>query len=146
MPKYVKFLKDLLGNQKKLKEASCIVLSKQCLVAMLKILTKMRDPKSLNLPCQFGNLTTSHALADSGGSINLMPCSFYSKLNLTKSKPTQMAIHLAHRLVTYLKRILEDVLVKVGKSVFLVDFVVLDMKEDCQIPIILGIPFFSTAG
>ena len=36
-------------------------------------------------------------------------------------------------------------LVKVDKFIILVDFVVLDMEEDQQVPIILGRPFLATA-
>ena len=36
-------------------------------------------------------------------------------------------------------------LVKVDKFIFLVDFVVLDMEEDREIPLILGQPFLATA-
>ena len=39
---------------------------------------------------------------------------------------------------------IEDVLVKVDKFTFLVEFIVLDMEEDKEIPIILGIPFLVT--
>ena len=39
---------------------------------------------------------------------------------------------------------IEDVLVKVEKFIFLVDFIILDMEEDKEIPIILGKPFLTT--
>ena len=39
----------------------------------------------------------------------------------------------------------EDVLVKVDKFTFHVDFVVMDMKEDEEVPLILGRPFMKTA-
>ena len=39
---------------------------------------------------------------------------------------------------------IEDVLVKVDKFIFPVDFIVLDMEEDKEIPIILGRPFLAT--
>ena len=39
---------------------------------------------------------------------------------------------------------IEDVLVKVNKFIFLIDFIVLDMEEDKEIPIILGRPFLAT--
>ena len=38
---------------------------------------------------------------------------------------------------------IEDVLVKVDKFIFLVDFTVLDMEKDREIPIILGRLFFG---
>ena len=42
--------------------------------------------------------------------------------------------------------ILEDILVKVDKFIFPVDFVILDMEEDANIPLILGRPFLATGG
>lgn len=46
--------------------------------------------------------------------------------------------------VTYPQGIIEDLLVKIGKFVFLIDIVVLDMNEDGGIPIIFGRPFLCT--
>lgn len=40
---------------------------------------------------------------------------------------------------------LEDVLVMVGDLILPADSLVLDMEEDCEIPIILGQPFLATA-
>ena len=39
---------------------------------------------------------------------------------------------------------IEDVMVNVDKFIFLADFIVLDMEEDKEIPIILGRPFPTT--
>ena len=39
---------------------------------------------------------------------------------------------------------IEDVLVKVDKFIFPADFIVLDMEEDKEIPIIMGRPFLAT--
>ena len=39
---------------------------------------------------------------------------------------------------------IEDVLVKVDKFIFPTDFIVLDMEEDKEIPIILGRQFLAT--
>ena len=36
-------------------------------------------------------------------------------------------------------------LVKVGKFIFLVDFVVIDIEKDKQIPFLLGRPFLATS-
>ena len=46
--------------------------------------------------------------------------------------------------MTQLEGVLEDVLIKVGKSIFLVDFVVMNMEEDTQVPLLLGRPFLAT--
>ena len=40
--------------------------------------------------------------------------------------------------------ILENVLIKVGKFIFLMDFIVIDIEEDKQVPLLLGKPFLAT--
>ena len=66
MPKYAKFLKELITNRKKMEEVKKVVLNENCSAAMLNRLPKKKgDPGSLTLPCQFGNLAAIHALADS---------------------------------------------------------------------------------
>ena len=40
--------------------------------------------------------------------------------------------------------ILEDVLIKLGKFIFPVDFVVINIEEDKQVPLLLGKPFLAT--
>ena len=54
-----------------------------------------------------------------------------------------MTLQLADRSIAYPRGVLEDVLVKVDKFIFPVDFVVLDMEEDQQVPLILGRPFLG---
>ena len=51
---------------------------------------------------------------------------------------------MVDRSLTYSRGVIEDVLVKVDKFIFLVDYVVLDMEEDREIPLILGRPFLAT--
>ena len=56
-----------------------------------------------------------------------------------------MILQLADRSIAYPRGVLEDVLVKVDKFIFPVDFVILDVEDDQQVPIILGKPFLATA-
>ncbi|XP_014524457.1 uncharacterized protein LOC106780674 [Vigna radiata var. radiata] len=60
-------------------------------------------------------------------------------------KPTRMTLQLVYRSVKYPFGVIEDVLVKVDKFTFPVDFVILDMEEDTEVPLILGRPFMKTA-
>ena len=55
-----------------------------------------------------------------------------------------MTLQLADRSIAYPRGVLEDVLIKVDKFIFPVDFVVLDMEEDQQVPLILGRLFLAT--
>ncbi|KAI3762946.1 hypothetical protein L1987_53391 [Smallanthus sonchifolius] len=85
-----------------------------------------------------GSLSVSNALADLSASINLMPYAVFAKLELREPTPTRMSIQLADRSVKYLRGIVENMLVKVDRFVFPVDFVILDMDDDKNVPIILG--------
>ena len=64
-------------------------------------------------------------------------------------KPTTITLSLADRSVKIPKGIVEDVLVKVDKFYYPVDFVVLDTKLMATganyVPIILGRPFLATS-
>ncbi|XP_076906108.1 uncharacterized protein LOC143562078 [Bidens hawaiensis] len=146
MPKYAKFLKDLLKRKDRLGEVSSIPLSGDCSAVVLnRVPEKLSDPGVFTIPCTFGSDMMSQALADLGVSINLMPYSLFEKLELGELKPTRMSLSLADRSVKYPRGIIENLLVKVDKFVFPVDFVVLDMEADEKVPIILGRPFLRTA-
>ncbi|KAI3818001.1 hypothetical protein L1987_11803 [Smallanthus sonchifolius] len=146
MPKYARFLKDILTNKRKLEELSQVTLNEECLaVIQNKLPEKRRDPGSFTIPCLIGSLLVSNALADLGASINLMPYAVFAKLELGEPTPTCMSIQLADRSVKYPLGIVENVLVKVDRFVFPVDFMILDMDEDKNVPIILGRPFLATA-
>jgi len=56
-----------------------------------------------------------------------------------------MTLQLADRFLKYPYGVAEDVLVKVDKFIFPVDFVVMDIEEDIEVPLILGRPFMKTA-
>jgi len=58
--------------------------------------------------------------------------------------PTRMTLQLADHSITRPYGVIEDVLVKVKHLSFPIDFVVMDIKEDNDIPIILDHPFMST--
>ncbi|CAM8886387.1 unnamed protein product [Rhodiola kirilowii] len=60
--------------------------------------------------------------------------------------PTQMTLRLTDRSSRYPRGILKDVPVKVGNFHIPGDFVVIEMEEDTEIPILLGRPFLYTAG
>ncbi|XP_062118931.1 uncharacterized protein LOC133832632 [Humulus lupulus] len=71
---------------------------------------------------------------------------FFKKLGLGEVKPTTIILQLADRSFTYPRGVIEDVLVKVDKIVFPVNFVVLDMEKGHEIPLIIGLHFLATGG
>ena len=66
-----------------------------------------------------------------------MPLSIVTKLNLGELTPTTLPLQMANCSMTHPQGIIEDVLVKVDHYIFPVDFVVLEMEEDMEVPIIL---------
>ncbi|XP_021995820.1 uncharacterized protein LOC110893003 [Helianthus annuus] len=146
MPKYAKFLKYILSNKQKLEDMSCVVMNESCsAILQNRLPTKMGDPGSFTLLCLIGIMSVSHALADLGANINLMPYKVFTKLDLGEPSPTRMSIRLADRSIKYPRGFVENMLVKIDKFVFPVDFVILDMDEDSRVPMILGRPFLNTA-
>ena len=150
VPAYAKFLKDLctikrgLGIEKKAfltEHVSALIQSKYPV--------KYKDPGSPTIPVNIGGNCIKKALLDLGASVNLMPFSVYMQLGLGELKPTPITLSLADRSVKIPKGIVEDVLVKIDKFYYPVDFVVLDTapssNEPNHVPIILGRPFLATA-
>ncbi|GJV98647.1 reverse transcriptase domain-containing protein [Tanacetum coccineum] len=110
-----------------------------------KIPPKLGDPGSFLIPCIFSKTFLGNALSDLGASINLMPYSLYAKLSLKTLKLTKMSVRLVDRSFQYPIRIAKNMLVKVGKFTFLMDFVILEMEEGNKVPLILGRPFLHNA-
>ena len=81
--------------------------------------------------------------------MNLLQYYVYKQLRLGELKPTNITLSLANRSVKIPKGIVEDVIVKIDKFYYPVDFVVLDTEpianEPNHVPIILGRPFLATA-
>ena len=147
VPSYAKFLKDILTKKRSFGEVETVAFTEECsAVLQNKSPPKLKDPGSFSIPCHLGALFIDKALCDLGASVSVMPLSVFQKLNMGELKCTQMTLQMADRSIKYPLGILEDVPVRVGKFYIPVDFVVLDMEEDSQIPIILGRPFLCTAG
>ena len=150
VPAYAKFLKDLctikkgLGIEKKAfltEQVSSIIQSKNPV--------KYKDPGSPTISVNIGGNCIDKSLLDLGASVNLLPYSVYKQLGLGELKPTNITQSLADRSVKIPKGIVEDVLVKIDKFYYPIDFVVLDIEpianEPNHVPIILGRPFLATA-
>lgn len=74
-----------------------------------------------------------------------MPLAVCKRLNLVELQPTKMSLQLVDRSVKYPMGIIEDIPVKIGQLYIPIDFVVMDIKGEDEMPILLGRPFLSTA-
>ncbi|GJV90971.1 mitochondrial proton/calcium exchanger protein-like protein isoform X1 [Tanacetum coccineum] len=105
---------------------------------------KEKDLGSFTLPCYINKICFENALADLGASVSVMPLSTYLNLGLDELAHTKLTVELADRTMKHPKGIAKNVLVGIGKFVFPVDFIILDMPEDEKVPLILGRPILST--
>ncbi|WZY89274.1 hypothetical protein YC2023_046009 [Brassica napus] len=147
IPQYSKFLKDTVAAKKKEMEGM-MILTHECsaIIQRLDVPEKLEDPGSFTLPCALGPMVFEKSLCDLGASVSLMPLSVAKKLGFTQYKKCRLSLVLADRSVKYPVGILEDLPVKIGRYEIPTDFVVLEMGEEAQDPLILGRPFLATAG
>ena len=150
VPTYTKFLKDLCIVKKGLKvDKKAFLIEQVSAIIQRKTPVKYKDPRSPTILVNIRGTCVDKALLDLGASANLLPYSVYKQLGLGELKPTTITLSLANRLVKIPKGIVEDVLVKVDKFYYPVDFVVLDKESVAgrtnHVPIILGRPFLATS-
>ncbi|GKB18064.1 reverse transcriptase domain-containing protein [Tanacetum coccineum] len=137
IPNYGKLLKEVVSNKHKLEHISAAFLSDESFAMIQnKVPPKLGDPGSFLIPCNFNKSFSCNALADLGASINLMLYFLYAKLSLKTLKPNKMSIRLADRSFQYPIGIAKNMLVRVGKFTFLVDFIILEMEENSKVPLI----------
>ncbi|XP_012458193.1 uncharacterized protein LOC105778985 [Gossypium raimondii] len=145
MPNYVKFMKDILSKKRRLGEFEAVALTEGCTtILMNKLPPKRKGPMSFTISCSIGNHYVGKALCDLGASIDLMLMSIYRNLGIGKTRLTMVTLQLADRSYAHLKGKIEDVLVRVDKFIFPVDFLVLEFEADQNVPIIHGRPFLAT--
>ncbi|XP_019457608.1 PREDICTED: uncharacterized protein LOC109357994 [Lupinus angustifolius] len=142
---YAKFMKDLLTKKRKFLE-EIVTLEARCSAIIQKSLPeKTKDPSSFTIPVTIGELSLGKVLLDLGANINLMSLSMMKRIGDSEIKPTGMTLQLVDRSVKYPYGVVEDVFVKVDGLVFPVDFFLMDIEEDKEVPLILGRPFMKTA-
>ncbi|GJS56189.1 putative reverse transcriptase domain-containing protein [Tanacetum coccineum] len=90
-------------------------------------------------------MTISFSSCLNRASVSVIPLSTYLNLGIGELAHTKLTVELADRTVKYPKGIAENVLVGIGKFVFPLDFIILDMPEDIKVPLILERLFLATA-
>ncbi|CAA0827455.1 Unknown protein, partial [Striga hermonthica] len=109
---------------------------------------KQKDPRGFVITLAFGNGEETSDMLDLGTGINHMTLAVYHRLGLRELKPTKMCLQLTYHSLRHPEGIVEDVLVRVGKLIVPVDFVVLDVgsvqENGKEHAILLGRPFMVT--
>ncbi|CAN6723803.1 unnamed protein product [Malus baccata var. baccata] len=132
---YAKFLKDKLVDFEK------VILTEQCIAVLLhKLPPKKQDPESFTISCTIGNSNFKRALIDLG-----------------RTQCTRLPLYAGSgrgecrlALPPFMERLLPSLEPETYRSwaralAIAPNFVILDMDEDLQTPIILGRPFMATA-
>ena len=82
MSSYVKFIKKILSNKRKLEEYETVMLTEESsAILQNKLPLKLKDLESFTISCTIGSLLFEQALYDLGTSINLMPYSILGSLD-----------------------------------------------------------------
>nr|GEU38981.1 hypothetical protein [Tanacetum cinerariifolium] len=106
---------------------------------------KEEDLGSFTLPYFILIICFDKALVDIGASVSVMSFSTYTNLGPGILSHTTLTIELVDRTIKQPMGIAKNVLVRIGKFIFPIDFIILDIPEDEDVPLILDRPFLSTA-
>ncbi|XP_070021673.1 uncharacterized protein [Nicotiana sylvestris] len=74
IPKYAKYIKDIVAHKRRLTEFETVALTEECTSRVQnKLPQKLKDPTSFTIPVRIGNIDVGRVLCDLGARINLMP-------------------------------------------------------------------------
>nr|GEZ97881.1 hypothetical protein [Tanacetum cinerariifolium] len=142
---YAQHLENQVANKPKTKENNEVKMNPMCSALLQNQLPlKKHDPRSFIIPCSIGRLDFNNALADLGASINIMPFSMYKHLGMEKLESINMMIEMADITKRIPKGVVKNLLIRIDKFNFRINFVILDMIKDFKMPIILGRPLLAT--
>ncbi|KAJ9544686.1 hypothetical protein OSB04_024393 [Centaurea solstitialis] len=96
------------------------------------------DPGSYSLPFSVYIKFEGLALIDTGAALNMMHVSYCSKMKIKNLTPTAYQYRGINGYMTTLLGIAEVVPIRIGKFVYLTDFIVADLPKNTEILIIIG--------
>ncbi|XP_070022003.1 uncharacterized protein LOC142177546 [Nicotiana tabacum] len=89
VPKYAKYIKDIVANKRRITEFETVALTEECSSRIQgKLPQKLKDPGSFTIKISIGKHVVGRALCDLGASINLMPLYMFRQLGLDEPCPT----------------------------------------------------------
>jgi hypothetical protein len=110
--RYAKFLKELCVNKKKLTGYEKVSVGENIsTIIQRKLPSKYKDQGMFAISCKIGNVGIKRVMFNLGASINVMPRSIFTSLNVRLLKETGVVIQLTNMSIVYPKGALEDILV-----------------------------------
>ncbi|XP_059288693.1 uncharacterized protein LOC132042088 [Lycium ferocissimum] len=138
-----KFVKDLLTKKRSVQHDIVNFTHRVSSIIASTTVQKKGAPGAFNIPCNIRLHVFTRALCDNGASINLMPPAIFKQSGLGKPRSTSTRLKMVVRSIKKPVRVIDVVLVQVGKFMKLADFVIQDCAIDRDFPIILGRPFLA---
>jgi hypothetical protein len=98
------------------------------------------------IDCKIQNIPVKVALCDLGASVNIMPMTFYKRIDWVLPLPqTDIQVQLADSTIQKSKGKLYHIPVWIRQQVIFTDFIILDTEGSLDMPLILGRPFLRSA-
>jgi len=106
---------------------------------------KRGDPGVPIIDCTINNTTFPYTVCDIGSGCNVMSKQVYDELFDLSLYPTHIQLQMADQSLRFSEGMVRDVMVRIQEYYIPVDFLVLDMQGDEEIPILLKRLFLYTA-
>ncbi|GJY26202.1 ribonuclease H-like domain-containing protein [Tanacetum coccineum] len=87
-----------------------------------------------------------NALADTGASVSVLPFNLYKNLGRSDPRPYHSNLTMADNTQAKVMGEVRNVGIQIRYQAYLVDFLVLDISVDKELPLLLGRPFLRTCG
>ncbi|GKD03138.1 DNA-directed DNA polymerase [Tanacetum coccineum] len=111
-----------------------------------KAIKEKDDPDAFVLPIRLERRFDTHALADNGSNINIIPYRIFEKLGREQVKPVRHNVSMLNHSEAEPMWMLKDVLCQVGVTTVLARFLVINMPIDYTVLVIVGRSFLHTYG
>ncbi|XP_019231129.1 PREDICTED: uncharacterized protein LOC109211983 [Nicotiana attenuata] len=139
IPKYAKYITDIVANKRRLTEFKRVALTEECSARVQsKLPPKLKNPGCFTILLAIGKHVVGRALCDLRASITLIPLSMFKQPDLGAARPTTITLQLANWSLAVPEGIIEDVLVRLGKFIFPAEFIILDYMADDEVRLRMG--------
>lgn len=109
-----------------------------CVESMKEIPSKLKDSWHFTLLCMIGTTYFGKVLCDLGANINLLSFSMFQELKFGEFKPTSTILHIMDDSMKHPRGVVENVLINFDKYYFFVNFILLHIEVDWEIPLIFS--------
>ena len=132
-----------ISDEDELEEFKEITLNEECSAIFThQTPSKMNNMMILSTSCMIKDYTIDKILCDPSLHMNFISLEFVKKLDLRKVKPSNIILRLANGRVQYPWGLIRDVIVKIDKLEFIIDFQVIDNESEY---VVLSKPFLDTS-